>query len=328
MKTRCLLLIACLVALSAQADPPPGYYNAAMGLTGDALRHAVHGIIDGHTSIPYSHSTLIDASDALKVLDEDPEHIDEVVLVYSRRSELKSNYPNVWNKEHLWPNSYGLDDIMPAYSDLHNLRPADVGVNSARGNKFYDRGIVTALGYKKPGHAAAPDTTTDNDSWEPPAIIRGDIARALFYMDVRYEGDALAEPDLVLTDMLSSISTTGSVMGRLTTLLEWHYSDPVDFEERLRNDKVYSLYQGNRNPFVDHPEWVALIFQDVLETQFANGMLQFSWPKIYQDAELQWTDALPSGWTGVPVTPVGSGNQWQVILPTDSGRHFFRLAFP
>ena len=100
---------------------------------------------------------------------------------------------------------------------------------------------------------------------------RGDIARAQFYLDVRYEGGShggtgASEPDLVLTDnqALIAASQTGSneslaYMGELSVLLQWHVEDPVDEFERRRNDVVYS-YQGNRNPFVDHPEWVGCIY--------------------------------------------------------------------
>lgn len=96
---------------------------------------------------------------------------------------------------------------------------------------------------------------------------------ALLYMDVRYEGGChgitgYAEPDLILTDDLGLIeaSNTGSneavaYMGRLTDLLQWNTDDPVDDKERARNDAVY-VVQGNRNPFIDHPEWVDCLFED------------------------------------------------------------------
>ena len=84
-------------------------------------------------------------------------------------------------------------------------------------------------------------------------------------MDVRYEGDG-TEPDLILTDDPSLIQETAgnapvAYMGILTTLLQWHNQDPVSDRERRRNDVVYS-YQHNRNPFIDHPEWVQPIFQE------------------------------------------------------------------
>src|SRR5262249_10321340 len=146
-----LVLTASPPAINAAA--PPGYYASAQGQSGAALRLALHNIIKGHTSVPYSSSGP-DTVDALKVLDEDPSDTNNVILIYSRRSDPKTNF-NVntigWNREHLWPNSYGIDGHMPAYSDLFNLRPEDEMVNSARGNKYYDLSDTNDPGYRKPG---------------------------------------------------------------------------------------------------------------------------------------------------------------------------------
>jgi hypothetical protein len=79
-------------------------------------------------------------------------------------------------------------------------------------------------------------------------------------MDVRYSGDKSNENDLQLTNDLSAISSDSVFFGKLKTLLEWHIADPVDAAERVRNDLVHSDYQKNRNPFVDHPEWVVAIY--------------------------------------------------------------------
>ena len=86
----------------------------------------MHAIVRNHHVIPYS-SSAFDTSDALRVLDEDPANSDNVVGIYSRESEPKVSFgiTSGWNREHLWPNSYGLDDQEPAYSDLHNLRAED-----------------------------------------------------------------------------------------------------------------------------------------------------------------------------------------------------------
>lgn len=107
------------------------------------------------------------------------------------------------------------------------------------------------------------------DVWQTWIGRRGDVARAMFYMDVRYEGETLdgtGEPNLVLTDTIENISQrdvweTGgqAYMGLLSVLLRWHEQDPVDDMERRRNTIIY-LFQGNRNPFIDHPEWVATVF--------------------------------------------------------------------
>jgi endonuclease I len=96
----------------------------------------------------------------------------------------------------------------------------------------------------------------------------------MFYMDVRYEGGThgvtgVAEPNLILTDNASLITQSSgnasvAYMGLLATLLQWHAADPVDDRERLRNETVFN-YQGNRNPFVDHPEWVSCLFQNVCQ---------------------------------------------------------------
>ena len=75
----------------------------------------------------------------------------------------------------------------PAYSDLHNLKPADASVNSARSNKIYDTSDTRDAKYQKPGHPEAKLTSEDTDSWEPPAEVRGEVARAAFYMDLCLE---------------------------------------------------------------------------------------------------------------------------------------------
>ena len=90
-----------------------------------------------------------------------------------------------WNREHLWPNSYGINGLGPAFSDLHNLRAEDWSVNSSRGTKFYAVSDHLDAHYRMPAHPEAPLASTDTDSWEPPAAVKGDIARALFYMTVR-----------------------------------------------------------------------------------------------------------------------------------------------
>ena len=151
-------------------------------------------------------------------------------------------------------------EFEPSYSDLFNLRACDENVNSSRGNKYYDATTTNGTGYAFPAHIEVPLCSTDSDSWETPLIDRGNIARLLFYMVTRYNGDVANEPALQPTDNPALITTANASMGKLTTLLQWHNSDPVNAEARLRNDRIYSHYQTNRNPFVDRPEWVNLIF--------------------------------------------------------------------
>ena len=122
-----------------------------------------------------------------------------------------------------------------------------------------------------PGNSNWTTGSFSTGTWEVWYGKRGDVARSLLYLDVRYAGGThgstgVAEPDLILTNnqSLISASSTGqnepiAYMGMLDVLLQWHIDDPVDDDERWRNDIVHA-FQGNRNPFVDHPEWVACLF--------------------------------------------------------------------
>lgn len=323
----CIALL--LLARLAVAAPPPGYYDSVQGRSGNELRRVLHSIMAGHRVVPYSTSSSPDTSDALMVLDEDPDDTNSVRLIYSRRAELKRTFGQTtgWNREHLWPNSYGLDSVQPAHSDLHNLRGADATVNSARGNKFYDGGDTSDPGYRRPGHVEAPETSTDSDSWEPPNAEKGDIARALFYMDVRYEGD-MGEPDLVLTEAVALIGSETNFMGRLRTLLRWHLADPVDDLERRRNDLVFERYQRNRNPFVDHPEWVLLVFVDALprlSVSVENDKLRIQWDAAFSNAGLESTSDFGLPWRSVTTPAMNRGGRWVVLEPMTGSSRFFRL---
>ena len=254
------MLFAALLAVHAfaQSDPPVDYYDPAIGLTGDALKSALHDIIDGHTVLPYT-ATPTDTWDALKVLDEDPGNSLNVLLMYSGYSVPKSEQwtgsSGIWDREHLWPQSFGLVALSSnsrARTDIFNLRPCDVSVNSSRGNKFYDE--TTPPGSSYPD---APLSSYDADSWEPRMEEKGVVARSIFYMAVRYDGSDADVPDLELSD---SPSPAQYRFGKLTTLLDWHRQFSPTDAERVRNQIIFSAYQHNRNPFIDHPEFADLVF--------------------------------------------------------------------
>lgn len=129
-------------------------------------------------------------------------------------------------------------------SDLHNLRVACTAGNGFHGNKFYDETNSNLALY--------PNLTHDDIGGVHKFVgdHRGDVARILFYMYTRYEG-------LVLDDLLDP--TNDVSMGKLSVLIKWHELDPVDEFEVQRNNRIYA-YQGNRNPYIDHPELVNKIF--------------------------------------------------------------------
>lgn len=232
-----------------ETPSPDGYYDAANGKSGEQLKSALHDIIDDHTEISYSN-----VWEALRETDEDPSNSNNVILLYTGRSQGKNeNGGNAddWNREHVWAKSHGdFGTSMGPGTDLHHLRPTDASVNSSRSNLDFDEGGSE--------HTEAAGNYYDSDSWEPRDSVKGDVARMIFYMDVRYEGDS-GEPDLELNNQVNNGSAP--YHGKLSVLLEWHEEDPVDDLERRRNEIIYNDYQHNRNPFIDHPEWVAEIWE-------------------------------------------------------------------
>ncbi|MFE8950974.1 endonuclease I family protein [Streptomyces althioticus] len=224
------------------------YYEGAEGKTGEALKSALNSIISDQTKLSYSA-----VWDALKETDEDPSNSGNVILLYSGVSRSKSaNGGNTgdWNREHVWAKSHGdFGTSTGPGTDIHHLRPSDVQVNSIRGNKDFDNG----------GSAVANGggSLTDSDSFEPRDAVKGDVARMILYMAVRYEGTD-GWPDLEPNNSVSNGSAP--YIGKLSVLKEWHEQDPPDSFEQRRNDVIFESFQHNRNPFIDHPEWVESIW--------------------------------------------------------------------
>lgn len=327
------LLTFLFLAKVAYAQPA-GYYAMAEGKTGTALKAALNQILrTGAIVLPYSAPTgTTDSSDALRVLDEAADDPASVRLVYSGLKAIKADLNNTtgWDREHLWPNSYGIDSIGPAYSDLHNLRPCDSSVNSSRGNTPYDDSNPSGPGYTTPGHPEAPGTSRNPGTWEMPDNQKGDIARAMFYMDVRYGGTS-GEPDLQLTDNMTTVTASGSNMGRLSSLLVWHLLDPVSPEERQRNDNVDSLFQRNRNPFVDRPEWVKAVFGDplLISIEQSSSAVFFRWVQTSRRVRVESSPDL-FHWTRV-TTAANPGEPAMMTYPfttsaSVTGPLFMRLA--
>jgi len=270
MSTRVSLLLAVtLLALSphaAFADVPDDYYAAAEGLDGRALRTAIHDIIVNHRELPYSSHREVDVREAIDAMDEDASGPLFVNLLYSDAVAKKQSWPG-YNREHTWPQSLGARTGTPAHTDLHHIFACDANVNSARGNKMFDECDGDCR-----THHEAPRAFYAADSWEPPDEDKGDVARALLYLDVRYEGDIDGEPDLKLVD--SGVEPGCDCMGKLKTLLEWHEEDPPDARERYRQEVAFKL-QGNRNPFIDHPEWVELVWAEGEQIVLRGPVFQF-----------------------------------------------------
>ncbi|MBM4398972.1 MAG: endonuclease, partial [Candidatus Cloacimonetes bacterium] len=241
------------------SDPFGGYYNSVAGLSGTALKSGLHTLIKNtHTTVfSYTNTT-----DELKYTDEDPGESNNLIETYTGWSVPKSSYgagTTDWNKEHTWSDSHGINGASPAYTDLHHLRPCDSTVNSQKSNRDFDTGSTSYVDASPPaGYSGDTGCKYSTNVWEPRDADKGDVARMIFYMATRYEGTDTSY-DLELTDTIFSSPSGEPLYAKKTTLLAWHNADPPNAWETRRNNRIQER-QGNRNPFIDHPEYVTSIW--------------------------------------------------------------------
>lgn len=235
-------------------DAPAGYYSTATG-TGTTLKTKLYDI----TRTGFVGRTYGDARYSPAITDADPNVAGKIILIYNRASVSKAwDNGTTWNREHIWPQSLlGLDvdnNDQNMATDQFELRPANPQINGNRGNSPY-------------GNMAG-------DYFDPGVSDRGDVSRSLFYMATRY-GQGQTHNLTLVNGQPSTYQ-----MGDLASLLRYHYQDPVDNFERTRNQLIYSqaqnptYYQGNRNPYIDHPEYVWAVFG----TQANNSQLAVGAP--------------------------------------------------
>ena len=313
MRKTFLILLFIFSTLAIRAVSIADYYASAEGKSGDALKSELHNIIsNGQVVLSYSQ-----VWEALKTTDEDPNNSNNVILLYTGWSypkNINGGDASDWNREHTWAKSMGgFGTSNGPGTDIHHLRPTDVTVNGARGNLYFDEGgseYVDASRYD--GGSGATGCYSDGDSWEPRDEVKGDVARMLFYMATRYE--SVDGYDLELGEY----SSANGLHGKLSTLLKWHEEDPVDDWERNRNEKIY-IKQNNRNPFIDHPEYVGLIwgegsgdtedytiiFSEDFQSGDLNNMTEYS---VFGDNQIWYAS--------------GSGNRYAKMSGYDNGTHY------
>lgn len=151
-----------------------------------------------------------------------------------------------WNREHMWPNSHGGNNVE---ADILHTRPTISSENSSRGNSFYVEG-------KNNSSSGWDPYTAGYEEW-----VRGECARVILYCVVAYPSFTLSDADSHST----SNSNKDNMMGNMNTLIKWHFNYQPNVYEKNRNDGAEYL-QGNRNPFVDHPEYVAKIWSNFNST--------------------------------------------------------------
>ncbi len=265
-----MFLIAVLFLVNGKltAQIPPGYYASATG-TGFTLKTQLHNIIKNQTVVLYSdlwtgyYYTDRDTDGSiLDMYSENPSGTDPYNYTWSINqcgSYLAEG--DCYNREHSFPKSWWGGSILePMYTDIHHIVPSDGQVNNWRNNYPFGETTspsITSLNGCKlgPGQAGLGYAGT---VFEPLDEYKGDFARIYFYMATRYE-DVLST--WVGSPMLDGTTDTVYTNWALTMLLDWHNNDPVSAKEISRNDSIYKKVQLNRNPFVDHPEWVEEIWK-------------------------------------------------------------------
>lgn len=238
-------------------DDAKYYKNVDLTVSRSSLESTLHTIIStGTTKISYGSSGT---RNELKYIDEHPTDTSSVLCIYTGKAISKSGSNDSWNQEHTWAKSHGFpSEGKQAYCDLHHLKACQNSINSTRSNYDFDEVSGSDGTVSKTGKSVTDSAT----AFEPFDRVKGDIARTMMYMELRYNGGSNTDSvNLTLVNHSTSTSTGNGSFGYLDTLIKWHMEDPVDDFERRRNDRVYAV-QGNRNPFVDHPEYANYLYDN------------------------------------------------------------------
>lgn len=264
--------VLAFTLLPVLAQIPAGYYSTADGKSGAELKTALYNIIKGHTDREYDglYVTYV-ASDNIVISGQD-----RVYDMYSIRADGSANYyyshqagdrcgtykveGDCYNREHIMPQSW-FKEASPMKNDAHHVVPSDGKVNGIRSN--YPHAEVGAVDWTSTNGSRFGDCSTTGYSgnvFEPIDEYKGDIARMYLYMATRYEdkigtwaGNGSAG------SVLSGNSFPAYKTWYVNLLLKWHRQDPVSDKEIVRNNAIYNR-QGNRNPFIDHPEYAECIW--------------------------------------------------------------------
>lgn len=266
MKTN-LLITALLLSIFTRAQIPAGYYNTATG-TGYTLKTQLYNKIKGHTNKGYAGLwTTYATSDRdnqyendntiFDYYSENPTGTDPVIFAYStNQCGTYTTEGNCYNREHIVPQSI-FNSASPMVADAHFIPPVDGYVNGMRSDNPHGNVATvtwTSLNGSKRGTSAVAGYT--GTVFEPLNDFKGDIARMYFYFVTRYENTVAS---YTTYPMFNGTSNQVFTNGFLAMLIQWHNQDPVSAREIARNNAIYAR-QLNRNPFIDHPEYVGMIW--------------------------------------------------------------------
>lgn len=275
---------------------PDGYYDPAIGLQGQVLRQALHDIIDNHTVKSYDFAWTAYYTTDIKpngkvwdIYSDTPGQTPPYEYDFGvDEGGIGGGEGNGYTREHSWPKSWYGGEVTPMYSDIFALYPCDAHVNGNRGNYPYgevDTPEWTSLNGSKRGTNTYPGYT--GTVFEPIDEYKGDLARTYFYMSTRYFGEDAGWPG---SDMVNGAELEPWAVNML---LEWHENDPVSQKEVTRNNAVYAI-QANRNPFIDHPEWVECIWGESCTNLSINDVNTFDYT-IYPNPAIDFVNIKTGG---------------------------------
>lgn len=258
-----------LISISALAQVPANYYSTATG-TGATLKTQLNAIITnghidhGYTGLWTGYATTDrdyyyeNDGTILDIYSERPTAADPYNFTY-QTGQCGSNNGGegfCYNREHIVPQSL-FSEASPMKNDIHFIRATDAKVNGMRSNYPFGKvgtATFTSLNGSKLGNSVSANYS--GTVFEPIDEFKGDVARMIFYFVTRYETKL---SDFSSGNMLGSTAYPGLQTWELNQLLAWHNLDPVSPAEIGRNDASY-LYQGNRNPYIDNPNYVNLVW--------------------------------------------------------------------
>ncbi len=283
MKRKLFSLLMSFAFISAFAQIPTGYYDGTAGLSGAALKTKLKQIItNGHIDNGYNglwtgYQTtdrdniagipgLENDGTILDIYSENPNGTDPYTFNYPGGQCSGNSGPEglCYNREHIVPQSL-FNSSSPMVADIHFIRPTDGKVNGMRANYPYGKvgsASFTSLNGSKLGTSVSPGYA--GIVFEPVDAFKGDVARMILYFVTRYESQLST---FGTGNMLGGSTFPGLQTWELNQLLAWNAADPVSATEIARNNASY-VYQGNRNPYIDHPEYVDQIWgTPVVDTQ-------------------------------------------------------------
>ena len=269
---------AATTTAAASTGEPPGYYNLATGKTCAPLKTALKTITTNMSAKSYgallTQYTKTDVKpnengSGLQIWDvysDNPTGLDPYSFTPGNTCGNYSNEGDCYNREHSFPqNWFGGGTSVGPGTDYHHVFPTDGKVNGARSNYIYGEvatATFTSLNGSKLGNSAIAGFTTK--VFEPLDSFKGDLARAFLYMVTRYE-DNIPSWAVISgsngADALSPNTFPSVDIAYLQVMLRWHHLDPVSAKELTRNNGAY-VFQNNRNPYVDHPEFVDFVWNN------------------------------------------------------------------